>query len=125
MSMGGRSAFLGAKGDAEPRRCGQRHLSDANADQKDSCGPLAGGDADHQPCDRGQGREGVVEARMGGDRNRSPRPGRLHGKAEQEGAEYEGGDRRRLAEAEHEGRGHDRRRSDDLDRRVHGEWDRS
>src|SRR5215210_2385450 len=62
VSMGGRSAVSGARGDAEPRRRGQRHLKCAKADQKDSCGPLTGAGRDRQSGDQGDRREEVIES---------------------------------------------------------------
>ncbi len=76
--LGGRPDALGACGDAEPRRCGQRHLGGANADQKDSLGPLACGDPDRKAGDHGHGRQHVVDSRVGRDRDRSPGARRLH-----------------------------------------------
>ena len=119
MCVYGRAAGrLGACGDAEPRRCGQRHLGGANADQKDSLGPLACGDPDRKAGDRGRRRQHVVDSRVGRDRDRSPGARCLHREPQEQRPDCEAGDGSRLAEPEHERRCHDRRRGDQLDRGV-------
>ena len=108
----------GADRRAEPRCRGQRNLGDANADQKACCAPLACRDPDHQAAERGGDCQRVVEPGMRRERDRPGRAGGLNGEAEKQSPDHERHQRGCRAEAEHERRGHDRRRRDRLDHRV-------